>query len=147
MPQATRVGDVMTRDVEIIGEAEPADLAWQRMVELGLPHLVVVDEGRRVTGVILARDLAGPDGEARRAERAVGDLMTVSPVTATPETTLLEAADKMRGRAFGGHLPVVEGSVLVGMLTVSALHRIVRRGEATGAGKPPPRKRRPRRGA
>ena len=146
MPQATRVGDVMTRDVGIIGEAEPAELAWERMVELGLPHLVVVDECRRVTGVILARDLAGPDGEARRAERAVGDLMTVSPVTATPETTLLEAADKMRGRAFGGHLPVVEGSELVGMLTVSALHRFVRR-DGAGAGKPPPRKRRPRRRA
>jgi CBS domain-containing protein len=140
------VCDVMTRDVEIIGEADPADLAWERMVELGLPHLVVVDAGRRVTGVILARDLAGPGGKARRAERPVADLMTVSPVTATPQTTLNEAADKMRGRAFGGHLPVVEGSELVGMVTVSALHRHARRQELA-AGKTARRKRRTRRRA
>jgi CBS domain-containing protein len=131
-----QLGDVMIRDVESISESETGERAWETMQERGLAHLVVLDERRRVTGVVSAHDLGRQGGDRRRSRR-VTDLMTVSPVTASPEASLGEAAQKLRGFAFGGYLPIVEDQQPVGIVTVSGLRQAMAQGE-----EPRPRRRR-----
>jgi CBS domain-containing protein len=131
-----QLGDVMIRDVESICESETGERAWETMRERGLAHLVVLDERRRVTGVVSAHDLGRQGGDRRRSRR-VTDLMTVSPVTASPAASLGEAAQKLRGFAFGGYLPIVEDEQPVGIVTVSGLRQAMAQGE-----EPRPRRRR-----
>jgi acetoin utilization protein AcuB len=52
-----------------------------------------------------------------------GDLMTPDPVTVPPEASVAEVWDLMRERDIR-HVPVVEGSVLVGMLSDRDLGRL-----------------------
>jgi len=122
--------EIMIREVGTIAESEPAERAWQTMVRREVEHLAVIDRSRRVTGVISAHTLAGEAGARRRRGSAVEDLMTVSTVTASPQTTLREATEKLRGNAFGGYLPVLDGEELVGLVTVSDLHEAIRRAAA-----------------
>src|SRR5262245_9809731 len=51
------------------------------------------------------------------------DLMTIGPVTVTPETSLAEAWDLMRERDIR-HVPVVQEGTLVGMLSDRDLARL-----------------------
>jgi acetoin utilization protein AcuB len=51
------------------------------------------------------------------------DLMTIDPVTVTPETSIAEAWDLMRERDIR-HVPVVQGGTLVGMLSDRDLGRL-----------------------
>ena len=55
-PDATRLGEVMTRDVETIGAGEPMREAVRRMDEGCFRHLPVV-YGGRVVGVLSLRDV------------------------------------------------------------------------------------------
>lgn len=112
--------------------------AHDLMVEHGIRHLPVVDEGDRVVGVLSLDDLraALPVTLAARAplpvedrelarEWTVGELMTHAPVTAARETSLREAAERMADRRIGC-LPVVDDDGrLVGLLSeTDALHAL-----------------------
>lgn len=120
-----RIGDVMSTSVETVKAGESAERAYGRMREQEVHHLVVVDDSG-VVGVISERDLGGRGGATLRRDHAVGDLMTTSVVTAKPDSTLREAAKLLRGRTLGC-LPVLDGSKLVGILTLSdVLDTIIR---------------------
>jgi CBS domain-containing protein len=121
-----RVSDVMTKEVRTISALARADDAWELMRTQGIHHLVVT-EGSRVVGVLSNRDAGGKRGAAVRAEARVADLMTGSVVTATPDTTIRRAALLMRGRTIGC-LPIVKGTRLVGIVTVSDLLDVLGRG-------------------
>ena len=112
--------------------------ALELMVDRGIRHLAVVDEGRRVVGVLSIEDLrAGlpfpashrsqPTPAERRAalEWRVSDLMTHAPATAREDTTLAEAAQTMADRRIGC-LPVVDPQGrLTGLLSeTDALHAL-----------------------
>jgi acetoin utilization protein AcuB len=86
-------------------------------------HLVVAD-GRRVLGVVSQRDLGGTRGEPTRRGHIVQELMTRDVVTATPATTVRQAANLLRGRSIGC-LPVTDGERLVGILTVTDVLELV----------------------
>ncbi len=108
-------------------ETVPSDMALEQarfhMYQQNVHHLVVVD-GRRVAGVLSARDLLVPDG----ADRVVADRMAADPVTGEPDMTLREAANLLRGRGVGC-LPVVDGrGRLLGIVTVTDLLELVGRG-------------------
>ena len=112
-----RLHEIMTTEVISIGPDDPASTAWTRMEQEGIRHLVV-KEGKRLLGVLSERDLGGRSGGAVRRGRAVRDLMTPQVATATPATTLRQAANLMRGQLIGC-LPVVDNGRVVGIATAT----------------------------
>ncbi len=118
-----RLGEIMTQDVKTAALGEPAEEAYRRMRLYKIRHLVVVD-GRRVVGIVSERDLGGSAGTAVRAGRTVEDLMARDVATASPDTTIRQAANLLRGRTIGS-LPVMQDSRLVGIVTVTDLLELV----------------------
>jgi len=123
-----RLADIMTTDVLEVAPTLGADEAWRRMRTEQIHHLVVV-AGRSVIGILSDRDLGGARGRSVRGDWTVGDLMTPYAISATPETTLREAADLMRGHVIGC-LPVLDGDKLVGIVTITDLLELIADGVA-----------------
>jgi len=124
-----RVQDVMTRHVETIDRQENAQVAFDSMKLKGIRHLVVKNDSELV-GVLSQRDLGVPDQYDYREKHRVAELMTTHVVTASPDMSLKQAANLMRGRTIGC-LPVVEEGHpgrLVGIVTVSDLLDLLGRG-------------------
>ncbi|MFZ2490502.1 MAG: CBS domain-containing protein [Thermoanaerobaculia bacterium] len=112
-----RVKEIMKRDVWTITPDQPLSAAAELMRIRGIRHLVVLQRG--VTGVISNRDMVGiSTGELAQVQ--VGDVMERHCVTITPESTIVQAANKMRGHKIGC-LPVVENEKLVGIITTTDL--------------------------
>lgn len=111
-----RLSEIMSTKVRTIGPADSADLAWDRMKMHRIHHLVVVRDGH-IIGVITDRDLGSVHGADVRQGRSVRDLMTPAVTTATPQLTVREAANLMRGHR-AGSLPIVDRGKLVGIVTV-----------------------------
>ena len=108
-----RVGDVMTSEVRTIGADAPLKEAAMVMVRAGVSGLPVIDDERKVVGIITEADfvtaeanrswgrqrrrlLANLFGEAETHEaKTVGDAMTPDPATIDRDSTVTEAARKM----------------------------------------------------
>lgn len=121
-----RLMEIMTTDVKTATPNEDAERAFQRMRNQRIHHLVVMD-GRRVLGVVSERDLGGAKGKAVRDGRLVSELMTEQAVTASPTTTVRQAANLLRARTIGC-LPVLEGGKLAGIVTLTDLLELLGRG-------------------
>ena len=122
-----RVDEFMNAQVRTAKPTDSAEAAYAQMQRERVHHLVVMAEGR-LAGVLSDRDLGGPRGRARRASSTVADLMTPSVISATPDTTLRQAANLLRGRGIGG-LPVLrDRKTLVGILTVTDILELIGRG-------------------
>jgi CBS domain-containing protein len=126
-----RAAEVMSKQVQTVPPDLAAVEAWDLMRRKGTHHLVVMADSR-VLGVLSDRDAGGRNGAAIRARSRVADLMTTSVVTVEPETTIRKIANLMRGRTIGC-VPVVDGSRLVGIVTVSDLLEVLGRGVARPA--------------
>jgi acetoin utilization protein AcuB len=121
-----RLREVMSAPVYSIGPAASLAEAAALMGLRRIHHLVVLD-GRRVVGVLSARDLLG------RKQGPVASAMALQPATATPTTTVRQAANLLRGRTLGC-LPVLEDGRPVGMVTVSDLLELLGRGAVRPVG-------------
>ncbi len=121
-----RLREIMSSPVSVAAPDDPAEAVWNRMRTEGIHHLVVRD-ARELLGVVSSRDLGGPGGKSARKHLAIGELMVTDLVTATPDTTVRQAANLLRGRSIGC-LPVLEGTRLVGMVTVSDLLELLGKG-------------------
>jgi CBS domain-containing protein len=117
----------MTTPVHTIAATADASLAWNQMQLHRVRHLVVAGPDGRAIGVVAASDLGGKRGDAMRVGRQVHDLMTERLVTATPDTTIREAANLMRGHAVNC-LPVFEGTKLRGIVTALDLLELLGKG-------------------
>lgn len=113
-----RLQEILNTSVFTIGPDETADAAWTIMRRKRIRHLIVTGGRGDLVGVISDRDLGGARGAETRRGRSVRELMTASPATATPTTTLRQAANLMRGRLIGS-LPVVEDGRVVGIVTAT----------------------------
>jgi acetoin utilization protein AcuB len=120
------LSEIMSTNVRTVPLKQSADRAWSEMQLRHLRHLVVMD-GPQVVGVVSERDLGGRHGAAVRTGRTVADLMTQQIVSASPETTLRQAANLMRGRTIGC-LPVMEDGRVVGIVTVTDILEQLGRG-------------------
>ena len=118
-----RLKEIMSRSVESVRPGETLERAQARMRLRHLHHLVVLDRGQ-VVGILTDSAL-----QVRQAEGVakVEDAMSRHVVTGTPETTVRQAANLMRGRAEGA-LPVIAGQRLVGIVTVTDLLEVLGRG-------------------
>jgi hypothetical protein len=106
-------------------------------------HLVV-REGTRLMGVVSERDLGVTKRPASGRLLSVRDVMTADPVSASPATTLRQAANLMRGRSIGS-LVVVDNDRVVGIVTTTDLLDQLGRGvtRPTGRTERPPLRRPP----
>ena len=112
-----RLRELMSTGVVTIESDQSASAAWSSMRKHRIRHLIVTEDGA-VTGVISERDLGGPNGDEVRMGRTVHELMSSRVASGTPEMTLREAANLMRGRLIGS-LPVLDGDELVGIVTAT----------------------------
>ncbi len=127
-----RMQDIMSTPVETIAAETSVAEARTRMKREGIHHLVI-SRGKRLIGVVSSRDLA-----ASAATDAVSSLVAGKTVTATPRTTVREAANLLRGRNIGC-LPIVDApGEVVGMVTVSDLLELL----GKGAERPTPQSKR-----
>jgi len=126
--EVARVKNVMTSEVKVLRRNEQLTLADDLMNLGRIRHLPVLDEdGKKVVGILTQRDLfrgalAQAIGYGERARRKlletllIMEVMTVHPITTTPDTPLAEAARVLMERKIGC-LPVIENDRLVGILT------------------------------
>ena len=111
-----RISDVMTTNVHTVDALESLAGARKAMQDRGIHHLVVVRDGR-VAGLVTSELLDW--GEAESIAR-VEDVMFRHVASGTPDLTVRQAADLLRGRAAGA-LPIFDGDRLAGIVTVSDL--------------------------
>lgn len=114
------VGQFMSTDLFTVRPEDLVDLAASVMDWRHIRHVPVEDEDGRLVGLVTHRDVLRllARGVAARAEAGltVRDIMKKEPLTVAPATPTLEAVELMRSRGVGC-LPVVEGGVLVGIVT------------------------------
>lgn len=111
----------------LVGPSDSVRTAWGLLREHQIRHLPVVEDGRLV-GIVTDRDIrlvfpsavtVGPRGEDpydALEKLSVREIMTKRLFTVTPETSIADAARLLLERQVGG-LPVVQGDLLVGIIT------------------------------
>ena len=79
---------------------------------------VVVKEYGRLIGILTERDmLRAMAARVHTSEARVRQWMTENPITAAPDMTAEDAAEVMLSHGFR-HLPVVEGSTVLGIVSL-----------------------------
>lgn len=128
-----QVADWMTRDPQTTTMDTSLAEAYELMSENEIRRLLVVRDGDLV-GIITLSDilrtipalLVEADRETRllRGTQKVREVVTREPVTVDPEDTVQETAERMLEYQVSG-LPVVDGSMPVGIITESDIFRLV----------------------
>jgi len=121
-----KVSDRMTRDVVTLDEEQSLREALTLQRRHKIRHIPVVTDGH-VIGILTDRDLkrASPSLLSGISQEKydelldttlVGQVMTRTPQTVTPETSIKEVAKILVEQKFGS-LPVTEADQLVGIIT------------------------------
>jgi diacylglycerol O-acyltransferase len=125
---APRVVNLMTQPVHTLGSESTLADAWRLMRQARIRHLPVVDEGRRVIGLVTHRDLMGaapsvvaePDEGARLrtlAHLTAGEVMETHLIVTSPDEPAAAAGQRMLAAKIGC-LPVVDDTGrLAGIVT------------------------------
>jgi CBS domain-containing protein len=128
------VGSLMVADPVCVRVGEPLSRVRELLAEHAFNHLPVVSDQGGLVGILSAADLAQvsldawvADADTVSAELdatfELAAVMTHEPVTASPDTTLRQAAELLGDGGFHS-LPVVSSDgTLVGMLTSTDLLR------------------------
>lgn len=122
-----QVAERMRTAVVLVRPSDSVRAAWGLLREHRIRHLPVVEDGRLV-GIVTDRDIRLVFPSAVTADDkeqdpfdalekvSVGQIMTKRVFTVTPETSIAVAARVLLERRIGG-LPVVQGDLLVGIIT------------------------------
>jgi acetoin utilization protein AcuB len=114
------VRDWMTRAPATVGPDCSLGSAMAEMRHAGIRHLLVM-EADRLVGIVSHRDWSRIPMDAGLAgweQQPVTRIMTEDPVTVAPETLVADAARVLLERKIGC-LPVRDGEVICGILTIS----------------------------
>jgi CBS domain-containing membrane protein len=123
MKKHLKVADLMTTAVITVHPNEPVGEAREDMRTGAFRHMPVVDQHARLIGIVSDRDLIRG---AALGKRLIGEVMTRSPVTVTPDRPAHVAAELMLQNKFGA-LPVIEDDGrLVGVITETDFMRVAR---------------------
>jgi CBS domain-containing membrane protein len=122
----------MSSPVRTIGSRASLAVALDVMAAGDIRHLPVVDASGHLCGVITERDLfrhaladTSIDNQRGYLENIrVEDIMATKPRTVAPDTDLKDAGRTMFLLKYGC-LPVVEGDLLIGILTEADFIRLV----------------------
>jgi CBS domain-containing protein len=113
----SRIADVMSLRVVSVTPDESVQLAIARMLEENVGS-VAVCEGHELVGIFTERDVLRLAGHGRGlAELKVGDVMTRSVFTVSPDDDAIAAAQLMSERKIR-HLPVVQDGMVLGILGI-----------------------------
>ncbi|MGZ6143867.1 MAG: CBS domain-containing protein [Myxococcales bacterium] len=116
------MSDIMSEAIESVPANAPLDEARELMRREEIGHVVVL-VGDAFAGVVSRKDLEYAGRDAR-----VADVIARPAVTATPHTTIREAANLMRGNKVDC-LPVLdERERVVGMVTAGDLLDLIGKG-------------------
>jgi CBS domain-containing protein len=112
------VREIMSDCVAAIGPEENAERAAQLMKDYGCGSLPVCLQGK-VIGIVTDRDIAlrtvAAGKDAKR--QSVGQIMTPSPATGTPDMDVNDAAKLMSEKQVR-RLPIVSADDIAGMLSL-----------------------------
>jgi CBS domain-containing protein len=115
------------RDVVTVSRRQSLRDVVQTLSGRKIGAVVVVDAETRVEGIVSERDIirAVASLDLGVLDAPVADHMTTRVETATPESTTLEAMERMTAGRFR-HLPVTEDGRLTGLVSIGDLvkHRI-----------------------
>jgi CBS domain-containing protein len=107
----------MAAEVLTTSAERPVAEVTSMMVKVRVGSAVVM-QGSWLAGILTERDvLRAAASGSDLTKSPVSEWMTRNPITATPDTTLEEAAEVMLSNGFR-HLPVVEGRELQGMVSI-----------------------------
>jgi CBS domain-containing protein len=100
--------------------------ALETMVTKGISSLAVLS-GQELVGIISERDYIRKAVPKRIVpwEIKVRDIMTADVIAVTPENNVRECMELMSSKRIR-HLPVVDGKVLIGMLSITDIIRALR---------------------
>ena len=126
---AIPVSAVMSRDVLVVGPADPIVEVWQRMQEAATPVAVVCDRAR-VVAVVSQYTLAvswpsGGPGEMR--QRRVRDVIEPGTPVLHADATVHHAAELITRLNLEGLPVVTAGGGLLGLVTPTELVRLLAR--------------------
>ena len=115
------IADVMRPDFIDVAPEDTLGEVAERMTAKNVGAVVVKDFGRLI-GILTERDmLKAMAARVHTSDARVRQWMTPDPITITPDVTLDEASQIMLDNNFR-HLPVMEGSTVVGYVS---LRRVV----------------------
>lgn len=118
------VREGMSSVVLTVGPGHTLREAARMMTEKSVGAAVVIDEEAPGPRVISERDVLVSVGRGENPDdEKVGDHMSSSIITASPEWSLERAASEMAARKIR-HLVVVEGGELVGVLSMRDVMRV-----------------------
>lgn len=120
-PATAPVRDAMTTEVVTARAFEQIDDVAERLVERRHKSLPVVDDQRRLVGLVSEADILGKEPLSGRANgRTVGSIMTKDVITLNPEDSIASARLLIAEHGLR-MVPVVEDGRLVGVLSRSDL--------------------------
>jgi CBS domain-containing protein len=92
------------------------------ITERRIGALVVLDDAQKLVGIVSERDVVKSVHQhgAAALGMTAAQLMTPSPITATPDSTV-DAAMETMDRGYFRHLPVMQGDQLVGIISIRDL--------------------------
>jgi len=117
-----KVKDLMVKDPITISEGASIEGAIQTMKANQIRHLPVVDPDGRLKGLVTLADLKEGLIPSMLSGLSLSDLIIREPITVSPEDHIERAARRIYRHKIGG-MPVVEGDLLVGILTETDLFR------------------------
>ncbi|HAK51899.1 MAG TPA: histidine kinase [Gammaproteobacteria bacterium] len=114
--------DIKGRDVVTIGAADSVYESVEKMAEVQVGALPVLDDDGCLVGIISERDYARKVILKNKSARdtSVSDIMTRDVVVAREDTTVEKCMALMTHKKIR-HLPIVEGQDLVGIIAVGDL--------------------------
>jgi CBS domain-containing protein len=115
--------DHMSRDLLSVSPGDSLTEVAQRMVDRDVGAVLVMD-GSELAGILTERDVLRAVAAGIEDKTVVSDWMTRDPDTMAPDDTTQQAAVLMIHGGFR-HLPLMEGSDVVGMLSIRDLMRVV----------------------
>ncbi|MEO9294667.1 MAG: CBS domain-containing protein [Nitrososphaera sp.] len=120
------VRDIMTKDIVTIDFEKSALEAAKLMTEKGISSLFIVKDGNPV-GIVSERDFIKKicAKELQVSQVKIGDIMSKILTTASPETPIEVAVQRMVNHKIR-RLPIMEGTSVVGIITVTDLAKHLR---------------------
>jgi CBS domain-containing protein len=115
--------DHMSRNLLSVSPGDSLTGVAQRMVDRDVGAVLVMD-GSELAGILTERDVLRAVAAGIEEKTVVSDWMTRDPETMGPDDTTQHAAVLMIHGGFR-HLPLMEGSDVVGMLSIRDLMRVV----------------------
>lgn len=118
---SSAVRDAMTKDVVTARAIEQIDAVAERLVERRHKSLPVVDDQRRLVGLVSEADILGKEPLSGRSNgRTVGSVMTKDVITLSPDDPISSARLLIAEHGLR-MVPVVEDGRVVGVLSRSDL--------------------------